>query len=103
MAGKPAARRTAAKEPASKKTGDPAAPARSGSDGNRTQPDGEEIRPSPRPVRVDEAGRIFEMSGEPIVMTGLAPENILKGIEDERAGRLRSLEEYLASRDQHGL
>ena len=87
-----------------------------GSTGKRADPDGsaepdittpceadEESRPAARPVRVDEAGRIFEMSGERIVTQGLAPENILKGIEDERAGRLRSLDEYLASRHQHGL
>lgn len=54
-----------------------------------------------RPVRVDETGRLFEMSGEPIVVPGLTPEDILQGIEDERAGRLRSLDDYLASRDHH--
>ena len=37
-----------------------------------------------RPVRVDEAGRLFEMSGEPIEVLGLAPEDVLQGIEDER-------------------
>jgi hypothetical protein len=103
MAGKTAARRTSGKEPVFNKTADSTAVAGSEVDGNLTRSAGEEIRQSARPVRVDEAGRIFEMSGEPIIMPGLAPENILKGIEDERAGRLRSLEEYIASRDHNGI
>lgn len=103
MAGKPAARRTAGKESVSNKTADSMALAYYDIDGNLTRADDEEIRQSTRPVRVDEAGRIFEMSGEPIIMPGLAPENILKGIEDERAGRLRSLEEYIASRNHNGI
>jgi len=70
-------------------------------DGKSTRHADEGIRPSPRPVRVDEDGRLFEMDGTPIVMPGLEPEHILKGIEDERAGRLRSLEEYIASRKQN--
>ncbi len=63
----------------------------------------EGILPSPRPVRVDEEGRLFEMDGTPIIMPGLEPEHILKGLEDARAGRLRSLEEYIASRKSNGI
>jgi hypothetical protein len=103
MAGKPAARRTAGKEPVSNKAADSTAVARYEVDGDLTRSADEEIRQSPRPVRVDEAGRIFEMSGEQIIIPGLAPKNILKGIEDERAGRLRSLEEYIASRNHNGI
>jgi hypothetical protein len=44
-----------------------------------------------RPVRIDERGRIFELSGERFVMPGLEPENVLAGLADEQAGRTRSL------------
>jgi hypothetical protein len=60
-------------------------------------------RPAIRPVRVDESGRIFEMTGEQIVMPGLEPEAILESFEDERAGRMRSLKDIIASRNQHGI
>ncbi len=61
------------------------------------------FRQSPRPVRIDEAGRIFELSGERFVMPGLSPDDILQAMDDERAGRKRSLKDVLASRISHGL
>jgi hypothetical protein len=45
-----------------------------------------------RPVRVDEHGRIFELSGERFVMPGLEPADVLAGLADAQAGRIRSLE-----------
>lgn len=59
------------------------------------------LRPNPRPVRVEEDGRIFEMSGEQFLMPGLEPADILESLEDERAGRLHSFDEVVASLDQH--
>jgi hypothetical protein len=56
-----------------------------------------------RPVVVDESGRLFEMTGEQIVMPGLEPEAILESLEDARAGRMRSLKDIRASRCQHGI
>jgi hypothetical protein len=52
--------------------------------------------PKPRPVRVDSEGRIFEMTGEQITMPGLEPDAVLEALEDERAGRLHSLEDVLS-------
>jgi hypothetical protein len=60
-------------------------------------------KPAIRPVMVDESGRIFEMTGEQIVMPGLEPEAILESFEDERAGRMRSLKDIIASRNQDGI
>jgi hypothetical protein len=44
-----------------------------------------------RPVRVDERGRITELSGEPFAMPGLEPAEVLRGLADAQAGRTRSL------------
>ncbi len=57
---------------------------------------------SPRPVKIDDDGRIFEMNGEQFIMSGLEPENVLSGLEDERAGRTRSLN-YRFSQDETSL
>ncbi len=51
----------------------------------------------PRPVRVDDEGRIFELTGERFETTGLAPADVLEALEDERAGRVRPLREIMAS------
>jgi hypothetical protein len=51
-----------------------------------------------RPVRVDSAGRIFEMSGDPLVMDGLEPEAILEGLADIEAGRMVPLVQIIAER-----
>ncbi len=60
-------------------------------------------RPSPRPVRVDRQGRIFEMTGQRFVMPGLASEDVLRGMADVEARRTKSLEEIIAARGQHGI
>ncbi len=60
-------------------------------------------RPSPRPVRVDEQGRIFETTGQRFVMPGLTPEDVLQGMADVEAGRTESLEKIIAARGQHGI
>jgi hypothetical protein len=56
-----------------------------------------------RPVVVDSDGRIFEADGERFNMPGLTPGEILEALEDERAGRMRSLKDIVASRNQHGI
>jgi hypothetical protein len=55
-------------------------------------------RPNPRPIRVDEQGRMFEMTGEPIIVPGLEPDKVLKGMADDAAGRARPLSEIIAQR-----
>ncbi len=60
-----------------------------------------ELKENPRPVRIGEDGRIFEMTGERFNMPGLEPADILEALEDERAGRLHSYEEVFASCNQH--
>jgi hypothetical protein len=55
-------------------------------------------RPNPRPIRVDEQGRMFEMTGEPIIVPGLEPDKVLKGMADDAAGRTRPLSEIIAQR-----
>jgi hypothetical protein len=55
-------------------------------------------RPNPRPVQVDQHGRILEMTGEPIVAPGLEPEAVLRGFADFEAGRVRPLKEIIARR-----
>jgi hypothetical protein len=59
------------------------------------------LRPDPRPVRVDEDGRIFEMTGERFQMPGLEPADILAALDDEREGRLHSFDEVVASLKKH--
>jgi hypothetical protein len=61
------------------------------------------LRPEIRPVRVDEKGRIFEMSGEQLEVPGLSPEDVLEGIADVKAGRVRPLKEIVASWNSNGL
>jgi hypothetical protein len=56
-----------------------------------------------RPVKVDERGRIFEMTGERFNMPGLEPADILEAIEDERASHVRSLKEIMAAHNQQGI
>jgi hypothetical protein len=70
---------------------------------DRETTQGTATRPSIRPVAVDDSGRIFEMTGEQIRMPGLEPQDILDAIEDERAGRTRSLKGIIASRNRHGI
>ena len=56
-------------------------------------------KPSIRPVVVDVAGQIFEMTGERIVMPGLGPQDVLDAIEDDLNGRTRLLKDIVASRN----
>jgi len=56
-----------------------------------------------REVHIDEGGRIFEMSGEQLIASGLAPEDVLRSLEDERLGRTRSLREIIAERVGNGI
>jgi hypothetical protein len=56
-----------------------------------------------RPVRIDADGRIFEMSGEPLEIPGLAPEDVLEAIADVAAGRVRPLKEIVAAWNSNGL
>jgi hypothetical protein len=55
-------------------------------------------RPRPRPIRVDPDGRLFEMTGEPIVIPGLGPEEVLERLADIEANPGRLLEEIIAER-----
>ncbi len=57
----------------------------------------------PRPVRVDDEGRIFELTGERFEIAGLAPADVLEALEDERAGRVRPLREIMASHGRSGV
>jgi hypothetical protein len=61
------------------------------------------LRPQPQPVRTDEQGRVFDMSGEQIVFPGLEPDKVLLAREERRSGRRRSLEEVVASRKHDGI
>ena len=60
----------------------------------RRRPDLEDLRP----IHVDEQGRMFEVTGEPIVIEGLEPDKVLEALADEAAGRSRSLREIIAER-----
>ncbi len=51
-----------------------------------------------RPIHVDEQGRMFEVTGEPIVIEGLEPDKVLQALADEAAGRSRSLRAIIAER-----
>ncbi len=53
-----------------------------------------------RAVRVDDSGRIFEMTGEELVIPGLEPIKVARGLKDEQAMRLRSLKDIIATRAQ---
>lgn len=51
-----------------------------------------------RPVRIDEQGRIFAMSGGRLEMPGLEPEAILQGLADADSGQLVPLDRIAADR-----
>ena len=48
------------------------------------------VRQSPGSIRIDEDGKIFEMTGERFNMPGLEPADILEALEDVKHGRLIS-------------
>ena len=52
-------------------------------------------RSTTRPVHVDESGNIFDASGHPVSAPGLEPEKVSKGLDDESAGRVRSLKDIV--------
>jgi hypothetical protein len=58
---------------------------------------------SVRPVRIDETGRVFEETGEQVLIPGLTPEDIRKSLDDEKAGRVHRFEDVLALFDSHGV
>lgn len=55
-------------------------------------------RPNPRPVLVGETGVLTEVTGELIVVPGLEPDAVLRGIADATAGRYRPLSEIMTER-----
>jgi hypothetical protein len=61
------------------------------------------MRPDPQPVQVDSSGHIFDQTGKEIVMPGLEPAKIVRALEDERLGRMYSLDEVVASLEQYEL
>jgi hypothetical protein len=60
-------------------------------------------RPSPRPVRVDDAGRVFEMTGERYVPAGLTQEDVRRAFSGVGEGRTRTLNEIMATQVKNGL
>jgi hypothetical protein len=58
---------------------------------------------SSRPVTIDSAGNVFELTGEPAIMPGMNPEDIAQGLKDALAGRGRSLKEIIAARGANGI
>lgn len=52
------------------------------------------------PVTVDAQGRIWRPDGTQVVCPGLEPANILAGLRDVEAGRVRPLAEIIAERDR---
>jgi hypothetical protein len=57
-------------------------------------------RSNPRPVTASAEGHIFDNDGTRIFMPGLEPEDILAGLSDVQAGRIRALEEVSAEQGQ---
>ena len=53
---------------------------------------------NPRPVRIDDEGRVFERDGTRFRCPGLEPEAVRAGLADLEAGRVRPLSEVLAGR-----
>lgn len=54
--------------------------------------------PNPRPVHVDQEGRIFEEDGSRFEFPGLEPEKIRASMSDLAEGRGRPLREIIAER-----
>jgi hypothetical protein len=57
-----------------------------------------ELPSNPRPVHIDEHGNIFEITGEPVVVPGLKPDQVQKGIAEAQAGMGRPLRNIVAER-----
>lgn len=60
------------------------------------------FRTSPRVVRMDEAGRLYEMTGERFVPIGITPERVLRAFADVDERQTRTLDEIIASRATNG-
>jgi len=50
-------------------------------------------------VHVDESGRIFDASGQPVSVPGLEPAKVNRGLDDESVGRVRPLKDIVD--DEH--
>jgi len=51
-------------------------------------------------VHVDESGRIFDASGQPVSAPGLEPTKVSRGLDDESAGRVRPLKDIVADEQE---
>jgi len=58
---------------------------------------------SPKPVMIDSAGNVYEMTGERAIMPGLDPERVLRSVNDANAGRTHSLKDIIAARTGTGI
>ena len=61
------------------------------------------FRSSPRPVSVDDMGRVFELSGARFVPAGLTREDMRDALSGRDEGDTKSLDEIIASRPKNGL
>ena len=59
--------------------------------------------PQPRPVRVDDDGRMFEESGNQLAVPGLDQERVLRVREEMRSGQRRTLKEVIESQNHNGI
>jgi hypothetical protein len=62
----------------------------------------EDIRSS-QTVTIDSAGYVYETTGERAIVPGLDPERVIRGMDDARAGRTRSLKDIIAARTGAGV
>jgi hypothetical protein len=60
-------------------------------------------RTSPRPVRIDEQGRMYEITGERFVPPGLTAADVAKAFSSIDESRARPLSEIIASRAKNEL
>ena len=61
------------------------------------------FRSSPRPVRVDEQGRMFEITGERFVPPGLTAADVANACSPTDESRARPLRDIIAARAKNGL
>ena len=58
---------------------------------------------SPKPVTIDPAGNVYEVTGERAIMPGIDPARVSRSIEAAKSGRTRSLKEIIAARSGGGI
>ena len=58
---------------------------------------------SPKPVTIDSAGHVYEVTGERAIMPGIDPARVSRSINDAKSGRTRSLKEIIAARSGGGI